>query len=74
MSDQPQGATLTAVHAETAQQTWERIMADYHARYPEVQRILDIHAEAERVYRETLLAMQPVKVWLTDHANSDQEV
>jgi len=66
MTDQPQGATLTA--------EWERMMADYHARYPETQRILDIFAEAERIHREALFAMQPVKVWLSDHANSDGEV
>ena len=66
MTDQAQGATLQA--------DWERIMADYHRRYPEAQPILDIFAEAERIHREALFAMQPVKVWLSDHANSDGEV
>ena len=66
MTDQPQGATLTA--------EWERMMADYHARYPETQHILDIFAEAERIHREVLFAMQPVKVWLSDHANTGEEV
>ena len=54
---------------ETAQQTWERIVADYHRRYPETVRILALFEEQRRAHEEAMRAMQPVRFWITDHTN-----
>lgn len=71
MSDQPQGASLTAAHTEGAQAEWERILDDCRTRYPETVRLLETMAEADSIYQATVRALHPVRVWISDHTNAD---
>jgi len=62
MSDEPQGAAPSRL---------EVLLGDFNRHYPELQRILDAHEEAYRIYLEAMRAMQPTVWWITKHRRGE---